>query len=522
MKNENLAKYYILILSLIEGFSVMACELLSAKFTAPYFGSSLYVWSAVLGITLTALMSGYYFGGWLSEKTKNEKKTTLLVLSLGGAFLILMPYLAPFIMKICIEMSILKGVIISLFAFLFPPLFLFGTTSPLLIDILNKQMNKAGKASGTIYAISTFGGIIATFLLGFYLIPEFGLTIPAITVGIILILSTTVGLVKLKQRIVPIANVLIIILGFSYSSNASEKLGTGEYNLLYSSEGILGQIKVIEQPFNTYTRGTYPGRLLFVNNTAQTIAYAENTSQTLWDWSFFYTGVASLAKDKGEVLLLGLGGGTFYHQLSNLGYNVDAVELDQRIKDVAIEYFSVPANANVVVDDARHFINTNKKKYDLVLMDLFLNETPPAHALTKEAFEKVKTDLNEEGFIMVNFYGFLTGENGKAARSIIKTLKDCKLNTYALPTPGEENERNLIIIASKKEMDFTNIDEKKMGIESFNISQKIINYNQEEILDAEILIDNKPILEKLYLNLSLNWRNDITNYFTKNLIKHNL
>jgi len=521
MKNIQLTKYYILTLAIIEGFCVMASELLSAKFIAPYFGSSLYVWSAVLGITLSALMGGYYFGGYLSEKTKNARLAVLLVLSLGATLLILMPFLASSIMKICIEMSVLSGVITSLLIFLFPPLFLFGTSSPLLIDILNKELNKAGKASGTIYSISTLGGIVATFLLGFYLIPEYGLTIPAVTVGSLLLITTAFGFFNLKKKVLAGINVIIIVFGLVNSVEANNN-NTGEYNLLYASEGILGQIKVIEQPFTTYSRGTHQGRLLFVNNTAQTIAYAENTSQTLWDWSFFYSGVASLAKDKGEVLLLGLGGGTFYHQLNNLGYTVDAVELDQRIKDLAIEYFSVPASANVVVDDARHFININKKKYDLVLMDLFLNETPPAHALTKEAFEKVKTDLNEEGFVMINFYGFLTGENGKAARSIIKTVKECGFQTYVLPTPGEEHERNLIIIGSLEELDFNNIDEKALKIEDFNIAEKIINYNDTVIDDAVILTDSKPELEKLYLNLSLNWRKGITEYFTKNLIKYNL
>ena len=521
MNEKKTAKYYIFTLAIIEGFCVMASELLSAKFVAPYFGSSLYVWSAVLGITLSALMLGYYFGGFLSEKSKNKKTSVLFVLSLGATLLILMPFLASSIMSICIEMSVLSGVLTSLLIFLFPPLFLFGTSSPLLIDILNKGLNKAGKASGTIYSISTLGGIIATFLLGFYLIPEFGLTIPAVCVGSILLIATAFGFFNLKKKVLAGANVIIILLAASNTVEANNA-DTGEYKLLYSAEGILGQIKVIEQPFTTYSRGTHKGRLLYVNNTAQTIAYAENTRQTLWDWSYFYTGVSSLAKKDGDVLLLGLGGGTFYHQLTDLGYSVDAVELDQRIKDVAVKYFSVPEDANVIVDDARHFVNINKKKYDLVLMDLFLNETPPAHALTLESFEKVKSDLNEDGFIIINFYGFLTGDNGKAARSIIKTVKKCNLYTYVLPTPGEEHERNLIIIGSKSEMNFNKIDEEHLGIEGFDIESKIIDFNNQEIENAVILIDNKPELEKLYLNLSLNWRNNVTEYYTKNLIKYNL
>jgi hypothetical protein len=64
--------YFLLFLAFIEGASVMACELLGAKMIAPFFGSSLYVWASVLGITLFGLMTGYYTGGYLSEKIKKE------------------------------------------------------------------------------------------------------------------------------------------------------------------------------------------------------------------------------------------------------------------------------------------------------------------------------------------------------------------------------------------------------------------------------------------------------------------
>ena len=71
-------------------------------------------------------------------------------------------------------------------------------------------------------------------------------------------------------------------------------------------------------------------------------------------------------------------------------------------------------------------------------------------------------------------------------------------------------------------MNFNKIDEEHLGIEGFDIESKIIDFNNQEIENAVILIDNKPELEKLYLNLSLNWRNNVTEYYTKNLIKYNL
>ena len=142
--------------------------------------------------------------------------------------------------------------------------------------------------------------------------------------------------------------------------------------------------------------------------------------------------------------------------------------------------------------------------------------------------EEFKTLTNQYGISVPSMHTDLyTLESnmaslGKAARSIIKTIKDCDLHTYVLPTPGEENERNLIIIGSKSNLDFSQIDEESLRIKGFNITDKIINYTDKTVEDAVTLIDNKPELEKLYLNLSLNWRRDITKYFTKNFIKHNL
>ena len=60
------SRQYLYLLSFLEGGSVMVCELVGAKMLAPVFGTSLYVWAAVLGITLGGLMSGYFFGGILS------------------------------------------------------------------------------------------------------------------------------------------------------------------------------------------------------------------------------------------------------------------------------------------------------------------------------------------------------------------------------------------------------------------------------------------------------------------------
>ena len=87
---RNLAKYFLL-LSFIEGATVMGAELLGAKMLAPYFGSSLYVWSTVMAITLGGLALGYFFGGRLSNRS-NSEILLYKVLLLASLFTVLMPY----------------------------------------------------------------------------------------------------------------------------------------------------------------------------------------------------------------------------------------------------------------------------------------------------------------------------------------------------------------------------------------------------------------------------------------------
>lgn len=186
-------KRHLFFLAFIEGASVMACELMSAKLIAPFFGSSLYVWASVMGVTLFGLAAGYYSGGYLSEKIK-RKDLVFWILLFAGVFLAVMPYTGVWIMTNTIEMSVKWGSTFSLLVFMFPPLILMGMSSPVIINLINSNMEETGKSAGKVYAISTLGGITATYLVGFYLMPEFGIKWPAFIFGLMLFISSIVGL----------------------------------------------------------------------------------------------------------------------------------------------------------------------------------------------------------------------------------------------------------------------------------------------------------------------------------------
>ena len=164
-------------IAFIEGASVMAVELSGAKLVAPFFGDSLAVWASVLGVTMMGLALGYFLGGRMSEKMKGPEKL-FLVLAGAAFFTALMPLDSRWVMQATQSMDVRWGSLLSAMVFLMPPMLLFGMVSPLLIRLGSTEPEKAGKVSGMVFGLSTIGGIFATFLMGFYLIPNWGLTRP--------------------------------------------------------------------------------------------------------------------------------------------------------------------------------------------------------------------------------------------------------------------------------------------------------------------------------------------------------
>ena len=168
MKNSG---WFVAVVAFVEGAAVMVCELLGAKQLGVYFGSSLYAWSGVLGVTLGGLMIGYYLGGVLSGRKKDNY--VFMILAIAGTLLAIMPTTGTMDYAKIYRLfrsnwfdSIIACIYVSSAG-------LFGMTSPLIINALNKNSGRAGKMAGSVYAISTFGGIISTFLMGFLSVAQF-------------------------------------------------------------------------------------------------------------------------------------------------------------------------------------------------------------------------------------------------------------------------------------------------------------------------------------------------------------
>ncbi len=512
-------KNYLFLLSFLEGGAVMACELIGAKLLAPFFGTSLYVWAAALALTLGGLTLGYFLGGRLSKKYSGNQNLLYWVLIGAGLLLVLMPFSSEIIMSRTINLSLEAGAIFSLLIFMLPPLMFMGMVSPIIINLLTKEADSAGNNAGNVYAISTLGGITATFLMGFYIIPNFGLTMPAVISGILLALLPIASLLLSKNK--KVLGAVLFIGVTSFLSLSPKDKFTDEYKVLYQSEGILGQVKVVDHPSYEITPDNRVGRGLIVNNTLQTYVGIENDLQySIWSWAHYFPTAASIFPKDSKVLLLGLGGGTLVKQLNRLGFETDVVEIDKRIRDVSYDYFNLDRSTNVVIDDARHYVRTTDKKYDIVIFDTFLSEAVPEHLITIEGFEDTKKILNKGGMVMINFYGFVKGEKGEAAQSVYKTLTASGFVTEILATPGEEATRNLVFLASLEEKDFSTANYKEPNFEKIeDLYKYFLSERDIKNENAKILSDKKPQLAKLYTKAAKQWKRSYNEYYLKYFIK---
>lgn len=455
----------------------MVAELCGAKLLAPVFGSSLYVWAAVMAVTLFALATGYFYGGRLSRKSSDLSSSLFKILIAASILILLMPFLASFVIPYIRSFSFIGMVLLSTSLLLFLPVFFLGTSSPLFISIQSEKENNAGTVSGTVYAISTLGGITSTLLSGFFFIPELGLKTTLLGFGILLFCSAFICLKKMRFMSMMLA---VFALLSSFISVENKQI------LLYSSDGVMGLV--------TVEKGKMKDKemlYLKVNGIVQSEMFLSNGQSASAYIQLLDSNIHS-AHPNSQALILGVGGGLTTNLLVDKNYSVTGVEFDPRILFTAEKYFSMKTNGEMLSMDARLFINQNKKKFDLVLIDLYKAEEPPSHVVTIESLHQLSANMNPSSIIYMNWHGYSKGSLGAGTKIMKNTLEKSGFFVKLISYSQKEDERNIVFVASK---DSLRLQDLKANVDLSG---------NEDLLDVNT--DDKPVLEKYNALANLRWR----------------
>src|SRR5208337_692329 len=163
-------RFYLYVTAGVTGAAIMIIEILGAKMLAPWFGTSHFVWTAQIAVTLVALAVGYYAGGRLVGGSARLGR-------LYGAIVIAAAYLAlaitvrESVAYAFLSLPLAAGSLLSSVFLFFPPLGLLAMTGPFLVRVLTSAVSEVGGNVGRLTSVSTMGSFLGTLAIGYVLIP---------------------------------------------------------------------------------------------------------------------------------------------------------------------------------------------------------------------------------------------------------------------------------------------------------------------------------------------------------------
>src|SRR3954463_2519602 len=187
------------VLVFVVGASTLGAEIAAARLMAPFFGASTIVWANTIAVVLVALSVGYWFGGRMADRRPELRSLCGLVL--GAAVLLgLVPIVAqPFLslsVKAFDNISLGAGFgsLLGVLALVAIPVLMLGAVSPWAIRLKLERVEESGETAGRMYAISTVGSLLGTFLSALLLIPLAGTQRTFLSFALALALVAAVGL----------------------------------------------------------------------------------------------------------------------------------------------------------------------------------------------------------------------------------------------------------------------------------------------------------------------------------------
>ncbi|MCZ2126702.1 MAG: fused MFS/spermidine synthase [Anaerolineales bacterium] len=400
-------KRYLLFTVFASGMTTLAAELAAGRLIGNVFGTSNLVWASIIGLILIYLTLGYFVGGkWADADPTPRAMYRILA---WGAFTVgLVPYIAVPILKLAasafeaLSLGVLAGSFIVVLILFIVPITLLGTISPYAIRLSVDDAAKSGEISGRIYAVSTMGSFIGTFLPTLIFIPTIGTRLTFALFGMVLLVVALIGLARfasLRDMLVFIwMPILLAFIAFAFS-NSALKNNSGQ---IFEAESAYNYIQVQEADGYTLLRlndgqgvhSIYHPDALFYNGPWELFSAGP----------FFYKDRSPA--DVKSMAIVGLAAGTAARQ-ATLVYGedlqIDGFELDPKIVEVGYKYFHMGSpNLNVIVGDGRLNLDRSQKKYDIIAVDAYRPPYIPPHMTTLEFFQICAAHLNDDGVLTLN------------------------------------------------------------------------------------------------------------------------
>jgi spermidine synthase len=466
----------------LSGAVLLGLEIVASRVLAPYFGSSLFVWGALIGVVLAGLSIGYWAGGALADRFPSPY--LLLGAIAGGAGLVLaIPIVDEWVLERVVrwDPGPRLNPLVATIALFGAPSVVLGAVSPMAVRLVTRSLDRLGRTAGRLFAVSTAGSIAGTFATAFWLVPELG-TDQVLAVGAVTLLVAAAAIALGARLLVPAAALAVaagacvpVVLALEPEQGMTLRgAAARNWSPLYRERetrrpNLLDPASVEGNGFTVrFAKDTRYHRLVVADDgdsrylrfdsSFQSGMYLKDPFRTRFQYTDYLDLGLAYKTDTRNALFVGLGGGSapkrIWRDFPSLQLQV--VELDPDVVGAAYRWFALPRDdrLRVAVEDGRRWLQRNDTRWDVIVIDAFYADTIPFHLTTVEFLELARSRLTPGGVIVTNIIGALTGEQSRLLRSLTRTYRTVfpTVALHPVNMSGDsdpEGIRNIILVATE-------------------------------------------------------------------------
>jgi spermidine synthase len=466
------------------GAVLLAVELAASRILAPFFGNSLFVWGALIGVVLTGLAAGYWLGGTLGDRLPTPRLLAAVIGAAGLAVLAL-PFADEAVLRAIVawDPGPRADPLLAALALFLAPSVLLAAVVPIAVRLHAHGVGTVGRTAGRLFSISTAGSIAGTFATAFWLVPEIGtdqlLAVCAVALfaaAWLVALAGGIGAVPVAIGAALVAASVAVaaadvparengaeaslrnwspvyrLRGYSYL-DARDPAATRDQDLrvVYRKDTQYHRLAVVDDDTTRYLR---------FDNSLQSAMYLDDPLRTRFRYTdYFHLGLAYNPRAT-RVLFIGLGAGSTEKLMwrSFADVRLQVVEIDPVVVDVAHRYFGVPRDPRlrIAVDDGRRYLARHSDRWDVIVIDAFYADSIPFHLVTREFLQLARSRLARGGVVVTNVIGALDGPGSRLFRSVYRTYRAAFPTVVVHPVflPEEARDatayRNIILVATEQ------------------------------------------------------------------------
>jgi spermidine synthase len=472
----------------LSGAALLGVEIAASRVLAPTFGSSLYVWGALIGVVLTGLAIGYWAGGILADRWPSPY-LFVSAIALGAVLVLAIPLVDEWVLEQVVSWDPgprLDPLIAAILLF-GPMSVVLASVSPIAVRLAARSIDRLGRTAGRLFSISTAGSIAGTFVTAFWLVPEYG-TDQVLAFGALVLLAAAAVVAVVQGIWMPAAMLgagaaaaLLAVGALAPDTEGKQLTGLAAQNWspLYRERDVrtprkldpaevslaVGGFTVREARDTRYHRlfvvEDEDSRYLRFDSSFQSGMYLDDPFRTRFLYSdYLHLGLA-YKPDAKKVLVIGLGGAAAPKRIWRDFKDIEltTVELDPEVVDTAYRWFELPRDPriSVEVDDGRRFLQRHAdERYDVIMVDAFYSDGVPFHLTTLEFVELLRDRLTPGGVIATNVIGAITGGSSQITRALWRTYGAVFPTVELHPVyegPGDrrpDDIRNIILVATER------------------------------------------------------------------------